>query len=127
MLSTIPTASPLLSLIKLQDRGNLCYPKPVFVSILTVIHDFIFAVLPGINFCHSGIRSRLTSVILPHMKNIDIFHCNVNSHQHVDIVCTIVAEKFINPLLKNYAKQVTDSSSKTKTVNKPLCRKTLRL
>lgn len=121
------TPSTLLSLIHLQDRGSLVYPKPEFVKILCTIHDFVMEVMASLNHSKRGMQALFASVILPQLKEMTIFQCDDKDDVHTTAVCETVTDRFLSPLMKNYAKQITDNNSKSKVENKPLSRKVLKL
>lgn len=113
--------SPILSLIKFQDRGGLFYPSSQFISILLIVQEFVEAavkILPLIN-----ISKILKAHILPKMIQLPTLKCNVENHK--EKITHHIADKFLSLLLKNIAKSVTYRRSAINS--KPLSRKVLKL
>jgi len=101
----------VLNLKFLSDRGGLFYPSKEFVSRLHTIYSFVIEVLPAVvksKHLLEDFVDFLTSIVM----RCSTFSCHLGSKEgslHNEQLVIDMLSKFISPLLKNYAKSITDA------------------
>lgn len=120
-LSSNVSDSPLMCLIKAQDRGGLRYPSRKFVLFLKNVLKFSSRATCLLE--NSNVLRKLKTVIVP--KFIQNFKCeNCELEKLSDIIIT----KFLKPILCNQANKITNEIDCVKNWRtKPLSRKVLKL
>ncbi|XP_049272059.1 uncharacterized protein LOC125758665 [Rhipicephalus sanguineus] len=120
-----PSRSTVIGLISQQTRGALVFPKPEFVAVLVNVKKAVDIALPHIG--KEDVCKRLTALISPDLLSCPLFGCP-EREDHSSVTCSIVANKFIRPLLSNVATNITDRVPyRKKLINKPLSREVLRV
>lgn len=118
---TMDCNAPIFSLIKNQDRGGLTYPKQQFISVISIILDFIEEAIPFLKT--TGVIKNLYDFIYPKLLNCPLWKCHLNDH-HQNL-CSCICNKIIPIILKNMAKNITDKAN-TKFWQHSLSRKFLK-
>ena len=127
LIETPRKCTPLLKLIFYQDRVGLRYPAHSLVSILCTLQRFAELSLPELK-SSKNVLENMTKTVLPYLLKCPALHCcNPNKEElHLEKLCTLIINKFLKPILSNYANNVTDHQQKTKKLKKkPLSRKIL--
>ncbi|KAK8758177.1 hypothetical protein V5799_004191 [Amblyomma americanum] len=120
-----PSIAPVMGLINHQNRGGLVFPKAEFVAVLVKVKKAIDIAVPHIG--RNDVCKTITAMILPHLESCPVFICDARE-DHASITSSIVAKKFIKPLLSNAAAVVTDRVAyRKKLITKPLSRTVLRV
>ncbi|XP_063239296.1 uncharacterized protein LOC134540457 [Bacillus rossius redtenbacheri] len=120
-ISTPDCDSPLLRLIKMQDRGGLRYPSRKFVFFLSKILKFTCVTLKHLG--RKQLIKKLKVFLVP--KFLQYFKCSLCSQEKL---ANTIITKFLKPILDNEARSVTDKIDKpSKIYRKPLSRKILKL
>lgn len=113
--------APLFYLIKANDNGGLKYPSRLLICLLVTVLDFVQSSITL--FPRQNILATYVKMILPHFqKPLKCDDCG-----NLDL-SKLLLEKFLRPLLYNYAKDVSDKKEKVKKFKaKPLSRKLLKI
>lgn len=121
LLSSVISDSPLLCLIRMQDRGALRYPSTRFVFFL---RNVLLFCIRAINYLGNGhVMKKLKIFILPKFK--EFFKCAECDQERLS---DIIVTKFIKPILDNQARTVTNNIDQPRNfATKPLSRKVLKL
>ncbi|XP_054929104.1 uncharacterized protein [Dermacentor andersoni] len=120
-----PSISPLMGLINHRTRGGLVFPKPEVVAVLVKVKKAIDIAVPRIGT--NDVCKKITAMILPHLESCPLFICEARE-DHASVTSSIVAKKFIKPLLSNIVALVTDRVAyRKKLIPKPLSRKVVRV
>lgn len=106
-VTTMDCNAPIFGLIKNQDRGGLSYPKEKFISVISIILDFVEKAIPFLKT--TGIMKCLHEFIYPKLLKCPLWKCHLDKHKQN--LCACICAKIIPIILKNMAKNITDKAN----------------
>lgn len=123
-ISMPKVSTPLMDIIRHQDRGGLKYPKPCFVGLIKHLQEFVEAAVPYCKKSSCLVQTISTYVTLP-LTQCTLLMCGEQNHQQ--IISELLVLKFVRPLLTNIGNRRTQKVSRSVCHSKPSSRKILKL
>ncbi|KAH9367819.1 hypothetical protein HPB48_008074 [Haemaphysalis longicornis] len=109
--TTNKTSSPLYNLLRTQERGELHYPKPEFLSLLETIATFFEKAVKHLP--RTKIPEALQLIVQPHLEDSPLLDCPEGvDKSHAKRSARLISEKFLRILLINYTRKLTDQNDK---------------
>lgn len=110
-----PNRDNISQLIEFRDVGGLQYPTDSLVSILCTLQRFVELSIEHI-LKEKSILEKMTIVARPYMLNCPALQCDefCNNDKHIQLLTEIILEKYLRPILTNYAINSTDLNNKDK-------------
>lgn len=95
------------------------YPSDSLISVLCTLQRFAELGLPNIGDANNVLEN-MSRTVLPYMLKCPALQCDDPSRDidHVKRLCVVILDKFLRPILTNYASNVTERQQTVKNLKK---------
>lgn len=114
-------------LISYQDRGGLLYPTQELVRVLMALKRYAELLLQDRKKIQKPLSTAVRNAVEV-LIDLPVLVCENTDISHRRVLLELVCEKFMRPLMANYALDITDRNAVAKMYShKPLSRKFVKL